>query len=80
MLQSITYPGRNLGENKQQMTHKPTMLSVAQAAQLTGIPARTIRWNILHNRLPAQKLGEGFYIINRHDLTQWNNKRATRCE
>ena len=76
MLQSITYPGRNFGEHKQPMTDKPTMLSVAQAAQLTGIPARTIRWNILHNRLPAQKLGEGFYIIHRHDLTQWHNNRT----
>ncbi len=53
------------------------VLSVAQASELTGTPVRTIRWAILHNRLPAQKLGAGFYIIRRDDLTTWHTTRRT---
>jgi excisionase family DNA binding protein len=46
-------------------------LSVAEAAEQTGVPRRTISWAINVGQLPARQLGAGAWMIEPEDLTEW---------
>lgn len=64
------------------MPSSQTPISVAEAAEQKGIPARTVRYAILHGDLPAHKLPgrTGSYVINQDELDQWAAKRETQAE
>jgi len=52
-------------------------LSVAQAAEKTGVPRRTINWAINVKQLPAIRLGKGAWMIDPKDLADWAATRNT---
>jgi excisionase family DNA binding protein len=51
----------------------PPPISVAEAANQTGIPKRTIQAAITNGQLKAHKLGgrTGAYLITQRDLDKW---------
>jgi excisionase family DNA binding protein len=53
-------------------------MSVAQVAEKTGTPRRTIRYAITSGHLKAHKLPgtTGAYLITDKDLDRWIAKRA----
>jgi excisionase family DNA binding protein len=57
-------------------------LSVTQAAEQIGIPARTLRYSILQGDLKAHKLGgaTSSYLIDQRDLDKFVAKRAAKVE
>ncbi|WP_084013926.1 helix-turn-helix domain-containing protein [Mycolicibacter kumamotonensis] len=61
------------------MPSAPALLSVTQASQESGCPARTIRYAITHGALKAHKLpgATGSYVINRVDFDAWQRSRTT---
>ena len=57
--------------------HDYMFLSVAQAAEKTGVPRRTINWAINVGQLPATRLGAGAWMIDPGDLAEWVIGRKT---
>lgn len=51
-------------------------LSVAQAAEKTGVPRRTINWAINVGQLPATRLGAGAWMIDSNDLDEWAARKT----
>lgn len=57
--------------------HECMYMSVAQAAERTGVPRRTINWAINVGQLPATRLGAGAWMIDPADLDDWFAHRRT---
>ncbi len=63
-------------------THSGDLLSVPEAARLSGIPARTLRRRIREGRLPALQAGpaRGRFRVRRIDLARFLARSIVRPE
>lgn len=50
------------------------LLTAGLAAQVSGVPKRTIQYQLLRGMLPGQRL-DGRWLINRKDFDNWLNDR-----
>lgn len=56
-------------------------LSVTEAAQMRGVPKRTVQHAIAKGDLKAHKMPgrTGAYLINERDLDRWISKREAKA-